>query len=408
MATLSDFSVVQTLSDEQRRKYHNAQGMVRDLSDRVDLAHQYFEMMRSNYPNCILRTPMLKVRWLCTHSLTTYMKLETEQVTGSFKARGALYFSKRAKDAAVERIVTASTGNHAMGIVHALSYIDCLGTLYLPANSAPSKIEAIRKVIGHSVELSPDGTASVDLKLKGTDCVEAELAAIASCQYRLPEKNGKLYAETEENVVYASPYNDIDVISGNGTVGREILEDLGKAGTRETKVGAKCVCYVTVGGGGLISGIASKLKTSEPGKWRIVGCLPSNSATMYESVRFGRVMDVVSSPTLSDGSAGGLQPGTITLDLCGNLVDAWAMVTEREIGNAMARVFIEQRKVLEGAAGVAVAGFLRDASWRKQNDCSTAIIVACGGNVEVETFGEIIGGRYKYDTNRDTDGKTQV
>lgn len=406
MATISDFSVVQTLSDEQRRKYQNAQGVVRDLSHCVDLAHQYFETMRSKYSDCILRTPMLKVRWLCTHSLTTYMKLETEQVTGSFKARGALYFSKRAKDASVERIVTASTGNHAMGIVHALTYIDCLGTLYLPANSAPSKIEALRNVIGRSVDASPDRTASVDLKLKGTDCVEAELAAMASCLYPLSEKNRKLDAKTEEKVVYASPYNDIDVISGNGTVGKEILEDLGKVGARETKVGAKCVCYVTVGGGGLISGIAAKLKTSEPGKWRIVGCLPSNSATMYESVRFGRVVDIVSSPTLSDGSAGGLQPGTITLDLCGNLVDAWAMVTEREIGNAMARVFSEQRKVLEGAAGVAVAGFLRDASWRKQNDCSTAVIVACGGNVEVETFGEIIGGRYKYDTNRDTGGKT--
>lgn len=404
MSRSDDFSVVQSITEDQCKQFKHMSEQIHTLSQRVDQAHSLFKNLRLNQFNPILHTPMIKAPWLCTNSLTTFLKLETEQLTGSFKARGALFFCHNAVHNDINRIVTASTGNHAMGIVHALSSVTDLyrdptkhrtsrtptADIYVPNTCVPNKLRSLRSAIGNST--------AVKIKLEGNDCVEAELAALRSCETTNSSTTDIDETEKRQKTVYVSPYNNMDVMAGNGTVANEILDDLQMFIPPHKLQNAKFTCYVTVGGGGLISGIAAKLKTAQPGKWRVVGCLPQNSPVMYECLKHGKVIDIASKATLSDGSAGGLEPETQTLELCANLVDAWALVSELEIGNAMARVFSEQKKVLEGAAGVAVAGFFRDASWRKQNDCRVAIIVACGTNVEVDSFIEVVNGKYNYES----------
>ena len=194
---------------------------------------------------------------------------------------------------------------------------------------------------------------SVELKIHGEDCIEAELHARA-----ISEATGRCFI---------SPYNDLHVIAGQGTVGAELLRQTDHLD----------VVFIAVGGGGLISGTATMLKAHRPGI-KIVGCLPSQSPAMLECVRAGRVIDVPTHPTLSDGTAGGVEPGAITLELCQELVDDWILVEELEIAEAMALVESHHDMKIEGAAGVAVAAHSKTAD--RWADRQVAIVI-CGGNV---------------------------
>lgn len=360
------------LSESFRESNTNA--LVEQLCQRIDEAHSFFQQFRAVQPGSILCTPLLKSCWLSSDRSSTYIKLETEQVTSSFKARGVFFFTHKAVKRGIKHIITASSGNHGMGLVNALNHFDCTGTIFLPRNAAINKIKALERAIK---------AETVDLEFVGDDCGDTERAAALSC------------LDDNENPprVYVSPYNDIDIMAGHGTIATEILDHLTTIDRPNPLCSPKKCCYVTVGGGGLISAIAAKLKSEQPRQWRIVGCLPKNSAVMYKSVKAGRVVHEESLPTLSDGSAGGLEDSTRTLALCATLVDAWVLVTEEEIEFAMAQMFHLERKVLEGSAGVAVSGFLRDAAWREEHSCHTAVVIACGANVHAETFVNVLSGR---------------
>lgn len=211
---------------------------------------------------------------------------------------------------------------------------------------------------------------------EGTDCLQAELAA-------------RHAADSDENMHYVSPYNDFLVIAGQGTVAVEIAETVSLL--HPDSRGPKSV-YVAVGGGGLIAGMGAYLRTVASGEWRVVGCVPRNSAVMYDSVVAGEIVKSKVCETLADGSAGQVEEGALTLPLCREVVDAWAVVDEEEIAAAVREVFVKERKVIEGAAGLAVAGFRRDVRWREENFCEVAVLVVCGGNVEPASFVKIVGG----------------
>jgi threonine dehydratase len=174
-------------------------------------------------------------------------------------------------------------------------------------------------------------------------------------------------AASEQNKVFISPYNDDQVMAGQGTIAVELLRQLP----------ALDAVFVAVGGGGLIGGIGACIKSVSP-RTEVVGCWPENSSVLYESIRAGRILDVAELPTLSESTAGGLEPGSVTLEICSRVIDSSVLVSEAEILNAMRKVRALKGWIIEGAAAVAVAAFLKKA---EQYRNKRVAVVICGANV---------------------------
>ena len=275
-----------------------------------------------------------------------YLKMESEQYTHSFKARGAMNkVLSLTEDERRRGIVTASTGNHAQGTARACSLTDCPGTIFLPEHAEPSKVEAIK-------------TYPVELVFYGQDPLTTELYA--------------KQAATDRGKTWISPYNDPQVLGGQGTIGIEL--------TRQRE-GIDDV-LVTVGGGGLIGGIATYLNAVSP-ETRIIGCQPEQAPDMYRCVQAGQIIEIEQHDTLSDGSAGGIEPGSMTFPLCRDLVDEFLLVSEEEIKAAMRLMVDTHHKIIEGAAAVALAAFLRNQTLFKGR---TVVIIICGANITTSKF----------------------
>lgn len=265
-----------------------------------------------------------------------WLKLENFQHTGSFKARGALSKVMSAPDDG-RHAVTASSGNHGAGVAYALAAVGRKGLVFVPEGADSSKVAAIR-------------ARGAEVRFHGRDMVETEAHARA-----VAERDGGFYIP---------PYNDIDVIAGQATLGLELL--------RQAPEIARV--FVAVGGGGLIAGVASVLKSARP-DIEVIGCSPSASAVMARSVEAGRLLDLESDPTLSDGTAGGIEPDSVTFPLCRDLVGRWIEADEGEIAAAM-RLLLDRHLLAEGAAGMAMACALK-----APPAPGPSIVVICGANV---------------------------
>jgi threonine dehydratase len=279
------------------------------------------------------------------------VKWEADQVTGSFKFRGAL--NKVRSLAATEKragAITASTGNHGLGVVRAAAMEKTPVVLYLPRTAAPAKIAKLRA----------EGAA---IEFHGESCERAEIAA-----RRAASRSGK---------TYISPYNDPDVIAGQGTIGLEILEDC--PDVEEV--------FVPIGGGGLIAGIGSFIKSGHPGI-SVVGIEPAASAFMKASIAAGRIVTIKEGRTLADAVAGGIEPGSMTFPLCRSVVDEIRTVGESRLREAL-RLFgsLHGRRV-EGAGGLALAALLKG-KVRARN--KTVVLVASGGNIDPARWGRATG-----------------
>lgn len=300
--------------------------------------------------------PHIRETWLEPSPILTerigapvFAKLENLQKTGSFKARGALNKILAAPDDG-RLVVTASTGNHGAGVAYALSRVGRPGVVFVPEGASEAKLSFIRR-LGAKVETH------------GLDSIETELHV-----RRLAETEGHLFVP---------PYNDPEVLAGQGTIARELLR-------QEPRIDN---VFVSVGGGGLISGIAAGLKAERP-DIRIFGCSAAASCVMARSVAAGRMLDLPSEPTLSDGTAGGVEENTITFDYCRTLVDDWIEVEESEIASAL-RLFLDgHRMLIEGAAAVAIAAALKQAA--EIGLSGTSVIVCCGGNIGRSTLRQIL------------------
>jgi threonine dehydratase len=283
---------------------------------------------------------------------TVTCKLENLQHTGSFKARGAMNkLLSLAPEELARGVVTASTGNHGAAVARSANALDTSGIVFVPEGSSPAKLRAIERL-------------GAEIRVHGSDCVQAE-------------SHARHYA-AENGMAYVSPYNDPQVIGGQGTIGIELARHLDRIDA----------VYVSLGGGGLISGIAGYLKSVRPGV-QIIGCSPEHSQVMIQSVKAGRILDLDSLPTLSDGTAGGIEAGAMTFDLCRDLVDEYVTVTEDEI-KASLRLFIDMHHMLiEGAAAVAIASYLKTRA-RFAGTHSSVVIVICGANISRETLKRIL------------------
>jgi threonine dehydratase len=283
-----------------------------------------------------------------------YFKLENLQVTGSFKARGAMSkLLSLSKEELGRGVVAASTGNHGAAVAYGLSRLGAKGIVFMPENASEAKVAAIRSL-------------GAEVRFHSNDGGKAEVFA-------------RQYAQ-EHGLVFISPYNDADVIAGQGTMGLELSRQLARID----------FLFVTVGGGGLISGVAGFLKHAQP-PVTAMGCHPANDAAMYASVKAGKIVDFDAKPTISDGSAGNMEPGAITFALCRDLVDEWVLVSEEEIFSAMRLFLAQEHQLLEGSAGVAIAAFLkRHGEQPEAYDGKNVVIVICGARISLKTLKSIL------------------
>ena len=279
-----------------------------------------------------------------------FLKLENLQHTGSFKVRGAMNaLLSLPEEQRAKGIVTASSGNHGLAIAFGLHTLNMPGIIFVPENTSPAKIEAIRRY-------------DADLRFQGNDSV-------------ITEEYARSYAQQHE-LVYISPYNDPRVIGGQGTIGVELCR-------QSERIDA---VLVALGGGGMISGIAEYVKTIFPTA-EILGCSPEHSPVMAKSVQAGHILEMESLPTLSDGTAGGVEQDAITFPLCQRLVDDYILVSEEEIRQAMRLCIETHHMLIEGAAGVALASLLK-AGQRLQG--KHVIVVLCGANLSLQTLKTIL------------------
>ncbi len=279
------------------------------------------------------------------------LKNEHLQPTGSFKIRGATN-KIRLLGASARRIgvITASTGNHGQAVAQAAALAGVPVTVYVAASAARPKVEAIRAL-------------GAELVVVQGPPIEAELLA-------------RRHA-TEQGKTYISPYNDLEVVAGQGTLGMELAEQAPDLDA----------VFISVGGGGLISGVGMALKKLSP-KTRIIGVWPENSPCMLRAMEAGVVVDVIEQETLSDGTAGAVERGSVTVPLCREVIDETVTVTEAAIGGAMRLIADAEHWIVEGSAGVALAGLAKRAEWFRGRKVA---VVLCGRNVALEKFLRAIG-----------------
>ncbi len=301
-----------------------------------------------NIKHYIVKTPLTYSERLSNEiNSNIFLKLENLQKTGSFKARGALNKILNINNS--KDVVAASSGNHGAAVSYALSKKNMNGTIYVPENVKKSKVKNIESYGSKVVKF-------------GDDCLDAENEAIR--------------VSKENNLTFVSPYNDLDIVSGQGTIAVEILNDNNEID----------VVFITVGGGGLISGVGSYLKSINP-SIKVIGCSPVNSSIMINSIEKGKIINTESKDTLSDGSAGGVEEGSITFDICKELIDDYCLVSEDEISLQIKNSLNIDKMLIEGSAAVAIASAIK---MKSQLVDKNVVIVICGGNIGSDTLKKIL------------------
>jgi len=275
-----------------------------------------------------------------------WLKCDHLQPTGSFKIRGAT--NRVSHLSAEERrrgVTTASTGNHGQAVARAGALAGVPVTVYVAASATAAKRAAIRAL-------------GADLVVVDGSVVEAEMTA-----RRVAGERGQ---------VYISPYNDIEVVAGQGTLGLELMDaapDLDAV-------------FIATGCGGLTGGSGTAIKELNP-RTRVIAVWPERSQALLRSLEAGSIVDCEDEPTLSDGTAGAVEPGSITFPICQAVIDQTVTVTEDEITVAMRRIAEAERWMVEGAAGVALGGLIKTADqWRGRK----VAVVLCGRNIALQTF----------------------
>ncbi|MEO1159522.1 MAG: pyridoxal-phosphate dependent enzyme [Pseudomonadota bacterium] len=297
----------------------------------------------------VVNTPLLRSCAVLPDNTELYFKTENFQTTGSFKLRGA---TAKLTSLPLDRpLITASSGNHGIACSHAARITGHKLTVVLPETVAPAKLAKIKGF----------GTAVI---LHGAESGLAETHAQALA--------------ASGDYVYVSPYNDAEVIAGQGSIGLELLEQLAHIDN----------VFIAMGGGGLISGIGSVLKAFHPG-CRIIGVSASNSAALAASIAAGHVVETEHLDTLADGIAGGVDEDAITLELATEVIDRVVHCDEEEIVAALRALAWTEKQIVEGAAGLALAGYLAD---QQEYAGQVNVVLLCGANFDKAALMEAIVG----------------
>jgi threonine dehydratase len=273
-------------------------------------------------------------------STRVFAKLEQLQKTGSFKLRGATNkVMGLSPEAAAAGVVTSSTGNHGLAVAAAAQFSGVDAEVFLSSQVPEAKW---RKIEAYGARL----------RMIGQNPLEAEIAARVAAQ--------------ESGRTYISPYNDLQVVAGQGTIAVELLRQVENIDA----------IFIATGGGGLISGVGSYLRAWSP-RTEIVGCWPERSRVLYECLKAGKIIEYPETYTLSESTAGGVEPGSITFDLARSALHRGVLVSEAAILDAM--TWASKRGwTIEGAAGVALAACFQEAA---QYHDKSVVVLFCGGNL---------------------------
>ncbi|HEV3268748.1 MAG TPA: pyridoxal-phosphate dependent enzyme [Acidimicrobiales bacterium] len=288
---------------------------------------------------------------ILAHGRKVFVKLESLQVTGSFKIRGALAAIDAAhRDDPHGAVITASAGNHGLGIAHASKLLDVRATVVVPSNASVAKV---KKLSTYDIELIQFGYSYDDAQAHAK-----ELAASRALRF-------------------ISPFNDSDVIAGQSTVFDEMLR---QAPDIEHVV-------VSVGGGGLISGTLLSRDAQGRSDIRVTGVQPEESAALYHVLRGATMDDVVHHPTIADGLAGGGDDGAITNEIVAKSGIDLVLVPEVEIRHAVRELAENNGLVMEGSAAASYAAIVAD----HVNDATTRVgFIASGRNISHELLLELL------------------
>ncbi|MFW9976354.1 MAG: threonine/serine dehydratase [Candidatus Thorarchaeota archaeon] len=299
---------------------------------------------RVRIKNYIKTTPIHKSQYLSNLiEGSVFLKLESTQVTGSFKVRGALNrLLTLSKVETSKGVITASTGNHGLGTAFAAETLGISAHVVFPKEASVVKLKKMQNA----------GVSVIQ---------DVGYADIESYARRLAKERG---------LTYVSPYNDPMIIAGAGTTGLEILEQLEKVDS----------VIVPIGGGGLISGIATVVKTLSP-QTEMIGVQSEASPEVYESWRAGHWVDAEESDSLAQGLMGGVEHDSITLDIIQRYLDRIVLVREKSILEALGVLYTKEGLVIEGAGAASTAVLLERASEFK-GKC--VVVVVSGGNISEE------------------------
>lgn len=306
---------------------------------------EWFQQAHERIASYIKQTPLTWVP-----QLSSFLKMENHQITGSFKARGAINKVLSLQPWERERgLVAASAGNHGQGVAFAGNLVRSPVTVFCSENAVPAKIEAMRH-LGAEVILVRGGYA------------EAELA-------------GKSYA-AEKGAAWISPYNDSQVIAGQGTIALEIFLQAPEL--------IEPTWLVPISGGGLIAGIAAAVK-QRSSRARVVGVQTHASPFFHGIYYMGTQENIEEKPSLADGLAGPVEEGSLTIPMVRRYVDEILLITEEAIEEAVAWAWFELGEIIEGSAAVTLAALLQN-----PNISRPAIAVVSGGNIQPEVHQQII------------------
>ena len=305
----------------------------------------WFEQARERISPHINKTPLTY-----DASNDLYLKWENHQITGSFKARGALNKVLSLQDWELQRdLVTASAGNHGQGVALAAKLRQAHVIVFASEHALPVKLQAMRE-LGAEINLVSGGYG------------EAEQAGIS-------------YAR-KTGATWVSPYNDGMIIAGQGTIAMEVLEGLPNPGAT--------TWVVPAGGGGLISGIGCVLQSLQP-RPRLVAVQSEASPFLFEIYHRGTQAGVEELPSLADGLAGPVEEGSLTVPIVKDCVTDFILVSELEIRQAVKFAWEHYHERIEGSAAAALAAVTSGKISRKP-----AIVVLTGGNIPPDDHSQII------------------
>lgn len=281
---------------------------------------------------------------------SAWLKLECYQPVRSFKIRGAsnrilsIPESERKKG-----VITASSGNHGLAVAYVAHKLGINATIVLPENVIPEKFELIRSLGAKTI-------------LFGRQQDERQRKAAS--------------IRDEEGQVFIEPFNDPEIIAGQGTCGAELVEDVPELES----------VFVPIGGGGLISGVACAIKLNKSNHIRIIGVQPEGSSSMYKSWIKGELSSIEQSNTIADGLSV-RKPGDITFSYVKKYVDDIVLVKDEEILNATERLLAKEHILAEPSGAAAYAALVKS---RKSGSSEKSAAIISGGNISREMLARIV------------------
>jgi len=298
------------------------------------------------------KTPLVNSQLLSAFTgSNVFLKLENLQLTGAFKIRGAANKLMNLSEEQRSRgVITVSSGNHGRAVAYVAQLLNITATICVPKTVPDDKIQAIQALGAELLVVGDDADAAMEYADK---------------------------LQVERGLTMVHPFDDLTVIAGQGTIGLELIDDCPEMDT----------VIVPLSGGGLMAGIAYAVKTLSP-TTHIIGVSMDRGPAMVESLKAGKVVEIIEEPTLADALAGGLnKDNKYTLPIVQQNVDETVLVSEDEIAEGILHCLAEERIVVEGGGAVGVSALL---SKKSPNLGKNIAVVLSGGNIPMKVLKEIM------------------